>query len=116
MFSRAWLSLSVCVFAFGLCGCGKDANTQMCLDDFKKFEEANAAKDNAAQQLAGSVYQACGISCDVTKDEDACGAFKSVTEVICEKEGKERCETLCNAGGGESETNEHACAAIAAMK
>lgn len=113
MLSRACLSIVVGVLALGPCGCGKDANTQICLDDFKKFEEANAAKDNAAQKLAGGVYQSCGISCDVTKDEDACAAFKSVTEVICEKEGKEQCEKLCNAPSGK---NEHACAAVAAME
>ena len=119
MHSRAWLSTFACVFALGLSGCGKDANTQICLDDFKKFEEANAAKDNAAQKLAGGVYQTCGISCDITKDEDACAAFKSVTETMCEKDGKERCEKLCNSGRGNSENpekNEHACAALAAMK
>ncbi len=114
MLSRAWLSLPVCVFALGLSGCGKDANTKMCLDEFKKFEEANTAKDDAARQMAGGVYQSCGISCDVTKDEDACSAFKSVTEVICEKEGKEGCEALCKADG--SDPNEHACSVLATMK
>ena len=91
-------------------GC-KDANTKMCLDEFKQFEEALAAEDNKAQELAGGIYQSCGISCDITEDKDACAAFKRVTEVICEKEGKEACEELCNAG----EKNEHACAALAKL-
>lgn len=106
------------VLTLGLSGCGKDANTKICLDDFKKFEDAVKAEDNAARQLAGGVYQSCGISCDITKDEDACGAFKKVTEVLCEKEGKEECERLCNEGRGNSEKpekNEHACAALAKM-
>ena len=98
--------------------CGKDANTKICLDEFKQFEEALAAKDNKAQELAGGIYQSCGISCDITKDEEACAAYKRVTEVICEKEGKEACEELCKAGEGNSENpekNEHACAALAKM-
>lgn len=103
--------------AFG--GCGKDANTQLCLDEFKQFETAVAAKDNKAQELAGGLYQTCGISCDIVKDEEACGAFKRVTEVICENEGKEACQKLCDSGKGNAEKpekNEHACKAVAAMK
>lgn len=108
-------------FALGLgfSACGKDANTKICLDEFKQFETAVAAKDNKAQQLAGGIYQSCGISCDITKDEEACAAFKKVTEVICENEGKEACQDLCDKGKGNSEKpekNEHACAALAAMK
>jgi hypothetical protein len=105
--------------ALALLGCGKDANTQLCLDEFKQFEAAVTAKDNKAQELAGGLYQTCGISCDITKDEEACGAFKKVTEVICEKEGKEACQKLCDSGKGNSEKpekNEHACAALKAMK
>jgi hypothetical protein len=103
----------------GLPGCGKDANTQMCLDEFEQFKTAVAAKDNKAQQLAGGIYQSCGISCDITKDAEACGAFKRVTEVMCENEGKEVCQKLCDSGKGnpdKPEKNEHACAALAAMK
>ena len=105
--------------ALVLCACGKDANTKICLEEFEQFEAAITAKDNKAQQLAPGIYQSCGISCDITKDEEACGAFKRVTEVLCEKEGKEACEALCNEGKGNSEKpekNEHACAALAAMK
>ena len=93
--------------------CGKDAATQMCLDDFEKFDKAAKAKDEAAKDLAGPAYQACGISCDVTKDEDACSAFKNVTETICEQSGKEACEKLCEAGEGDK--NEHACAKLKSM-
>jgi hypothetical protein len=109
-------TLALCL---GLAGCGKDANTQLCLDEFKQFEASVAAKDNKAQELAGGLYQTCGISCDITKDAEACAAFKKVTEVICEKEGKEACQALCDTGKGSSEKpekNEHACAAVAAMK
>ncbi len=106
------LAFTVALLA-GFSGCGKDANTQLCLDEFKQFETAMAAKDNKAQQLAGGIYQSCGISCDITKDAEACAAFKTVTEVICEKEGKEACQALCDGG---NQKNEHACAAVAAMK
>lgn len=108
-------------FALGLLfgACGKDANTQMCLDEFKQFETAMAAKDDKAAELAGGIYQSCGISCDITKDEEACGAFKKVTEVMCENGGKDTCQKLCDSGKGNSEKpekNEHACKALAAMK
>lgn len=108
-------------FALGLAfgGCGKDANTQLCLDELAQFEEAMAAKSDKAKQLSGGLYQTCGISCDITKDEEACAGFKRVTEVICDKEGKETCEKLCNEGKGNSEKpekNEHACAALASLK
>ncbi len=85
----------------------------MCLDSFEKFETAHKAEDEAAKGLAGDTYQACGISCDVTKDEDACAAFKSVTETMCSKMGKETCEKLCDDGNGEK--NDHACAALKSM-
>jgi hypothetical protein len=101
------------VLSFSPIACGKDANTQMCLDDFAAFEKAHAAKDEKAKELAGGVYQACGISCDVTKDADACSAFEKVTKVICDKEGKEACAELCQPASGPK--NEHACKAAAAM-
>ena len=100
-------------------GCGKDANTKICLDEFEKFETAVKAEDDQARQLAGGVYQSCGISCDVTEDADACAAFQRVTEVICDKEGKEACQELCDAGKGNDENpekNEHACAKVASME
>ena len=99
--------------SFSPLACGKDANTQMCLDDFAAFEKAHAAKDEKAKELAGGVYQACGISCDGVKDADACTAFEKVTKVICEKEGKEACAELCQPASGPK--NEHACNAAAAM-
>lgn len=94
--------------------CGKDAATQMCLDDFEKFDKAAKAKDEAAKDLAAPAYQACGIACDVTKDEDACSAFKGVTETMCAEMGKESCTKLCEGGEGD-EKNEHACAKVKSM-
>ena len=85
----------------------------MCLEDFEKFETAVKAEDEAAKDLSAPVYQACGIACDVTKDEDACGAFKTVTETMCEKLGKESCTKLCEGEGDEK--NEHACAKLKTM-
>ena len=94
-------------------GCGKDANTQMCLDEFAEFEKAHAAKDEKAKQLAGGIYQTCGISCDVVKDAEACAAFKTVTEVICDMEGKDACQALCDGGNAKNET---ACSKVAGME
>ena len=85
----------------------------MCLEDSEKFEAAVKAKDNAAKDLSGSTYQSCGIACDVTKDEDACAAFKSVTETMCAEMGKETCAKLCE--GSNDQKNEHACAKLEAM-
>jgi len=95
-----------------LAACGKDANTKICLEEFAEFEKAHAAKDEKAKTLAGGVYQSCGISCDVVKDADACAAFKTVTEVLCDKGGKEACQKLCDGGNSKNET---ACAKVATM-
>lgn len=107
MRSIATLSLLV-----SLAACGKDANTQLCLDDFAKLEKAGAPKGEGVPKDAGLVYQTCGISCDVTKDGDACKAFETTTDMICEGGGKEACEALC---AGDSKKNEHACKKAASM-
>ncbi len=99
-------------------GCGKDAATKICLEDFEKFTAAAEAKDGKAGELAGSTYQTCGISCDVTQDEDACQAFQSVTESLCRELGKEACADLCNQGKGNDaspEKNEHACKVLESL-
>ena len=95
--------------ALSACG-GKDANTQMCLDDNAKLQDLVAKKDDAARAAAADVYQACGISCDIVKDSDACAAFKNVTALLCEKEGNDVCKTLCEGSNGKK--NEHACALV----
>lgn len=106
-------TLLASIFASALlvsaCG-GKDANTKMCLDDNAKLKDLVAKKDNAAKEQSGLVYQACGISCDVTKDADACAAFKEVTALICDKGGQEACKALCEGEGGKK--NEAACALV----
>ncbi len=117
MHSRTLSIALVACFSTGL-GCGKDANTKICLDEFAEFEKAVEAKDAVAGEKAPAVYQSCGISCDVVEDDEACAAFKKVTEVICEKEGKDACQDLCDKGKGTDENpekNEHACAAVAKM-
>ncbi len=95
--------------ALSACG-GKDANTQMCLDDNAKLQDLVAKKDDAARAAAADVYQACGISCDIVKDSDACAAFKNVTALLCEKEGNDVCKTLCEGSNGKK--NEQACALV----
>lgn len=91
--------------------CGKSAATKMCLKDTAALDKAMADKSEEARQLAGQSYQACGIACDVTKDEDACKAFEKVTGIVCEKEGKEACAKLCKADKG----NAHACSLAETM-
>ena len=99
------------------------ASDQAALDTIVAAKAANEAavkaEDDQAKQLAGGVYQSCGISCDVTEDADACAAFQRVTEVICDQEGKEACQELCDEGKGNEqnpEKNEHACAKVASME
>lgn len=106
----AWMFgclLGICV---GAAACGKDANTQMCLDDYEKMKGLMAKEDNSARQVAGGAYQACGISCDVTKDKDACAAFEDITKILCEKEGQEECQRLCEGSNGKK--NETACGLV----
>jgi hypothetical protein len=93
-----------------LVACGKDANTQMCLDDHAKMKELMAKEDNAAREVASGAYQSCGISCDVVEDKDACAAFADITKVLCDKEGPEACKTLCEGSNGKK--NETACALV----
>ena len=106
------LTIALALAAFALVGpaaCGgKDANTKLCLEEYAKLGELMEAKDDKARQVAGGVYQSCGISCDITKDEDACKAFESVTKTLCDKEGKEACQKLCE--GSNDKKNETACA------
>jgi hypothetical protein len=103
------LSILFVVSILPACG-GKDANTEICLRELKEFEKLHAAQDEKAREVAGGVYQSCGISCDIVKDADACKAFKRVTEVICEKEGQETCKRLCE--GSNNKKNETACALV----
>jgi hypothetical protein len=107
MRSIAALSLLVSLVA-----CGKDANTQLCLDDFATLEKAGAPKGKGVPKDAGTVYQTCGISCDVTKDADACKAFEKTTDMICDGGGKEACDALC---AGDEKKNAHACKKAASM-
>jgi hypothetical protein len=92
--------------------CGKDANTQLCLDDFAKLKEAGAPKGAGVPKDAGVVYQTCGISCDVTKDADACKAFETTADMICDGGGKDACQALCD---GDTKKNERACKKLASM-
>ena len=106
---RAIMVIFALFVSVSACG-GKDANTQLCLDDNTKLKALVAAKDDAARELAGQVYQTCGISCDITKDADACSAFKDVTTLLCEKEGNDTCKTLCEGSNGKK--NDAACALV----
>jgi hypothetical protein len=90
--------------------CGKDANTQLCLDDNKKLADLMAKKDDAAREVASNAYQTCGISCDVTSDKDACAAFADITKILCDKEGPEQCQKLCEGSNGKK--NETACGLV----
>ena len=99
-------SIAVLSLLVSLAACGKDANTQLCLDDFAALEKAGAPKGAGVPKDAGTVYQTCGISCDVTKDSDACEAFEKTTDMICEGGGKEACAALC---AGDAKKNAHAC-------
>ncbi|HET6581796.1 MAG TPA: hypothetical protein VFG69_00090 [Nannocystaceae bacterium] len=92
--------------------CGKDANTQLCLDDFETLKKAAAPKGAGIPKDAGLVYQTCGISCDTVKDADACKAFEATADMICDGGGKEACQTLCD---GDAKKNEHACTKAASM-
>ena len=103
---QAWWMIAAGL-ALALSGCGKDANTKMCLDDYAKMKDLMSKEDNSARDVAGGAYQACGISCDVTKDEDACAAFEDVTKILCEKDGDEACKQLCEGSNGKK--NETAC-------
>lgn len=109
---RSLFALAALALVVSATACGKDANTQLCLDDFATLQKAGAPKGAGVPQNAGLVYQTCGISCDVTKDADACKAFETTTDMICDGGGKEACQALCD---GDEQKNERACKKAATM-
>ena len=54
--------------------------------------------------------QDCGIACDTTKEADVCKLYESKSKELCDKEGKELCQKMCDG------KNEHACAHVKSMK
>lgn len=91
------------------CG-GQDAATRMCLSENAQLEKLVAANDKASRRVAVVAYQACAHSCESTRDESACAAYRTVTTHLC-KEGPETCKALCE-DEVTGRKNETACALL----
>jgi hypothetical protein len=109
---RSFARLAALFLFLPVLACGKDANTQLCLDDVAALEKAGVPTGKGVPNNAGVTYQTCGISCDTTKDADACKALEKTADMICDGGGKQACEALC---AGDAKKNEHACKKAASM-
>jgi hypothetical protein len=75
-----------------LVGCKKeDYATQMCLSE-------------------EGTHQDCGIACTISKSEEACKKWETMTIELCDKAGKEACQEIC-----EADENQYACSKAKTM-
>lgn len=84
-------SLSLLVLVL-LAGCkSEDYATKMCLS-------------------AEGTHQDCGIACTISKSEEGCKKWETMTLELCAKVGKAQCQEIC-----EADQNEYACAKAKSM-
>jgi hypothetical protein len=85
------LLLALCVGALlGACG-GQDEVTKFCLS-------------------AEGTHQDCGIACTISKNQDACKKWETMTIELCDKIGKQQCQEICVA-----DKNDYACSKAKSM-
>jgi hypothetical protein len=100
-----WAILAVACLGLGAAGCNsQDANTKMCLDETAKYKGLGDKKSNEAKELLMGAMQSCAMSCDTLKVEDACPAYKDLSESTCDIVGKAGCQRICD-----TDKNKYAC-------
>jgi hypothetical protein len=87
----------------GAAGC-RDTNTQMCLDETAKYKGLGDKKSNEAKELLMGAMSSCAMSCETLKKEEACPAYKDLSESTCDIVGKEGCQRICD-----TDKNKYAC-------
>ena len=55
-------------------------------------------------------HQDCGISCTISKSEEGCKKWETMTVELCDKVGKEKCQEICDA-----DKNDFACTKAKSM-
>jgi hypothetical protein len=97
--------------ALSAAGCkGQDANTKMCLDDTAKFRGLPDKKSNDAKEVLMGALSSCAMSCETLKVDEACPAYKELSEATCDAVGKEACKRICD-----TDKNKYACDKAKAM-
>jgi hypothetical protein len=59
---------------------------------------------------AEGTHQDCGIACTISKSEEACKKWETMTIELCDKVGKQQCQEIC-----EADNNEFACTKAKSM-
>lgn len=59
---------------------------------------------------AEGTHQDCGIACTISKSEEACKKWETMTIELCDKVGKQQCQEIC-----EADNNEYACTKAKSM-
>lgn len=70
--------------AFTACK-SEDYPTKMCLSD-------------------EGTHQDCGIACEISKSDEACKKWETMTAKLCDEVGKDKCQEIC-----EADENKYAC-------
>jgi hypothetical protein len=79
-------------------GCSKkSATTEVCVKAADAYLAASDKRSPEAHEHITTVLNLCPRACDDGKgDPEACDADDRVTLALCELEGKEACERICN--------------------
>jgi hypothetical protein len=98
-----WPLLALASVGLGSIGC-QDANTKMCLDETAQFRGLGDKKSDAAKELLMGAMQSCAMSCETLKKDEACPAYKELSEATCDVVGKDACKRICD-----TDKNKYAC-------
>jgi hypothetical protein len=86
------LALALVFASVVIIGCKKDDyTTEMCLSQ-------------------EGTHQDCGIACTISKSEEACSKWETMTIELCDKAGKDACQEIC-----EADENPYACTKAKSM-
>ena len=60
---------------------------------------------------AEGTHQDCGIACTISKSDEACKKWETMTIELCDKVGKQQCQEIC-----EADNNDFACVKARSMQ
>jgi hypothetical protein len=88
--------------------CRKDATTRLCLESADKYVSASDKRSQESGEALRKAINLCPMACK--REPEACEADNRVTVALCELEGKEACERMCN-----EDKNQAACKKAGSM-